>query len=473
MRKYIYYTVLTAALGFSAVSCNDMLEVEPQLSLSDKVALSSVNDVRVAVNGIYDGYQSIDYYGRSFIVIPEVASDNARITPTNSNRYLNFRDFTYTVANGDIAGFWNTAYAIIARSNNIINNMENVTDGTEAERNDLLGQALASRALAYFDLVRIFSQPYQNGGGSQLGVPIVLVTEIGTPARNTVGEVYTRVIEDLEDAKELMQTNDNAPERFSRAGAAALLSRVYLYKGDYQKSIDAANDASLAGFTLVSGDNYVKSFESYGSSEAIFQLKFEADENRGSDNLGNIFLPTGYGDIRPTFDLAATYAEGDKRAGWIKEGQRGTVTDIFAYKYPGQDGVPGLGSPIILRLSEVILNRAESYARLGGAANEALAIEDLNKIRTRAGLEPVGTELSGQPLIDAILLERRRELAFEGHRFFDIFRTGNDLVRVGQDCPGNSNCTIEYGDNLIAFPIPEREIKANPSIADQQNPGYN
>ncbi|MBC5993636.1 RagB/SusD family nutrient uptake outer membrane protein [Pontibacter cellulosilyticus] len=466
MKKYIYYAILASALSIGTSACHDKLEIEPQLSLSDKDALGTIEDIRTAVLGMYDGMQSVNYYGRDYIVIPEVASDNMVVAIRNSNRYLAFRDFNFTVNNGNLESFWNVAYSVIARANNIIAAMENVQGGSEAERNQLLGEAYAVRALAHFDLVRLFAQPYFNENGAKLGVPIVLRTEIGTPPRATVAEVYTQVIQDLTTAQGLLSTDAGLiPQRMTKAAAAGLLSRVYLYQGNNAKVVEAANDPSLNRFSLISQSNYVQSFSTYGSSEAIFQLAFEADENRGSDNLGNIFLPTGYGDVRPTDEIINLYPTGDVRKGVIRTATKGTETDQFAYKYPGLAGVPGLGAPIILRLSEVILNRAEANAKLG---NTAAAIQDLNRIRTRAGL-PAITPPPGE-LLEEILIQRRLELAFEGHRYFDIFRLGRNLVRLGDDCPGKTNCNIPFGSNLIAFPIPQREIEVNPNIV--QNPGF-
>lgn len=455
--KYIFGALFTVAV---ATSCEDRLNLEPEQSLSVETALGTVDDLETAILGAYDRMQQLNYYGRDFVVVPEVASDNILITTDNAGRYVNFYAFNVTPDNVGPTenNVYTDAYEVINAANNIINNFENVSrEGNEARLDQILGEALFLRALAHFDLVRFFGRPYIDNNGANLGVPIVRNQEEANPARNTVAEVYNElVIPDLIQAAGLMSFI--SPFRASNEAANALLSRVYLYKGEYAKAVEAANKVS--GFTLVPTENFVASWNTSGSSEEILTLRFAPDENRGSDNLGNIYLETGYGDLRPTLDLINEYPEGDVRLGFIDDVvEDGARNDDYLVKYPGTDGIPGLASPRIIRYAEVLLNRAEANARLNNF-DEARA--DLNAIRQRAGIGD--SEASDSELVEAILEERRRELAGEGHRLFDIFRVGDGLIRVENTGLGGAPSEVSFSDLKIIFPIPQREIDANTNL---------
>jgi hypothetical protein len=218
-----------------------------------------------------------------------------------------------------------------------------------------------------------------------------------------------------------------------------------------------------AGFNLVPTANYVNSWKSEGTSESILELRFLPFESRGSDGLGAIYTEEGYGDLLPTQDIIGLYDNvNDIRRGFFRT-IGGTV---YTYKYPGRNQV-GLDNPRLIRLAEVILNKAEAHARLG---QDADARTEVNKIKSRANITTLDGATTGAALITEIKQERRRELAFEGHRWFDIKRYGEALV-VNDCIRTNPNaCNLAAGNFLFAYPIPRREINANPNI--QQNEGY-
>jgi starch-binding outer membrane protein, SusD/RagB family len=487
MKKIILSAAVVGALLLSG--CTDKLELQPEQSLSNELALNSFSKTQTAIFGAYDGFQLLSYYGRDFPVMADANSDDI-VIGVNSGRFLRDNDFQYPAEYAFSTGFWNAAYNVIGRANNVINAMPNITDGTEAQRNQVLGEALFVRALAHFDLVRRFAQPYTRDNGAGLGVPYITVTEIGQPARNTVAEVYTNVIADLERAETLM-TQNIGPFRATKKAAQGLLSRVHLYRGtatDNQKAVDWATTAS-EGMNLVPSASYLADWYKDNSAESLFELKFVADENRGADNYGYIYLPTvtatvfaanitlptsmtnsnGYGDLRPSNELIDLLAPNDIRRSFIQYVPG--WNDDFQFKFLGQVAdIAGLISPRILRLSEIVLNRAEANAKLG---NFDAARTDLNRIRTRAGLVEATAEIvPNAGLLAEILVERRRELMFEGHRFYDLMRNGLDLVRTdcGDVASAGGACSLPATSNKVAYPIPRRELDANPNMV--QNPGY-
>jgi len=451
------------ALPFGA--CNDIIDLKSVNNLPTSTALQDLKGVTTALFGAYDGMQALNYYGRDFIVFPEVRADNAYVAITNSNRFLS--DYNYQLsANTTQTGFWNAAYAAILDANNVINIISSIKDGSAADRNQVLGEALAIRAICHFDLVRVFGKPYYDGNGSQLGVPIKLDNKVVDIARNTVGEVYSQVIADLTTAQGLL-SNANTPFRFSADAVNALLARVYLYKGDNANAVTSASLVINSGrYTLTTGAGLTAFWGSAGAGnkEEIFTLHTLQVETRGADNLGSIFNPSetgGYGDIRVTSDIRSAFGTGTdlRKAASYSLNANG---DYYVAKYIGESSTPGLVSPKILRLAEMYLIRAEANAKLG---NTVSADADVAIIRTRAGAVANVASATASAALDAVLREKRLEFTFEGHRSFDLFRNGKDMIRIqcntGKEVNVSGFCSVSASSNLRIYPIPQRELDAN------------
>ncbi len=442
-------------------SCEDTLELNPAQSLSTTEALADVDGMQTALNGAYDGLQSVNYYGRNYLVIPEIQADLGYLSINNSNRFVNNYIYQWNAQEGTFTNFWNIAYSVILRVNNIINNID-ALDGAADDKNDIKGQALAIRALAHFDLVRFFGKQPTNGNPtSDLGVPIMLEAAISEPARNTVAEVYAQVIKDLTDAKALLPQNNK--DRFSKDAIDALLARVYTYQGNWSAAEASASAVISSGrYTLTS--DVVAMFEGPGSSEEIFTLKVAAAETNGADNMGGIYNPDTYGDIRVASDLLDKYESDDTRLDLFYVH---TNNQIYQSKHLIQDGIAGLHSPKILRLAELFLIRAEARFKSNNASG---ALADINTLRAARGTSAFTAE---QINFSVILDERHRELAFEGHTWFDYIRNNIDIIR--DQCNTGlelalPDCSLSARDNLTVLPIPQREIDVNQSMV--QNPGY-
>ncbi len=442
-----------------AFSCDEQLELQPEQSLSTTDALADLAGLQTALFGAYDGIQQTNYYGREFIVIPELEADMVYLTIDNSNRFVQNYSYQLTSDNGDFTGMWNDAYETILRVNNIINNIDDI-EGDATTKNQLKGEALALRALAHFDLVRYFAKPYTNSNPtSDPGIPIILEAKIDEPARNTIDEVYNQVISDLNAARPLLA--DVGFDRFSPNAIDALLGRIYLYKGDNAMAVQKVAAVIGTGqYTLA--DNFQEMFAGPGSSEEILTLRFTSLENRGSDNLGSIYNPQGYGDVRVSQDLIDLYETTDQRAADIYMHADG---EMYQSKFFEQDGINGLQSPKLLRLGEMHLIRAEANFKLGNTTD---ALDEINALRAARSASEL-TEVT----LDVILDERARELAFEGHRSFDLFR--NNVTMVRDQCNTgielNGPCSIDPSNPLAVHPIPQRELDVNQNMT--QNPGYN
>lgn len=455
--KYIYRICIISTIVFFG-ACADELELSPAQALSTDEALADLDGMQTALFGAYDGMQRVGYYGRNFLVIPEIEANLVYLTIANSNRFVSEYTYQWTPSNGNITGIWNLGYNTILRANNVINNIDEI-EGEAGRKSQIKGEALAIRALVHFDLVRFFAKQYTNGSpSSDLGVPIVLLSEIAEPTRNTVEEVYNQIIIDLNEARSLL--GNESIFRFSPDAVDALLARVHLYKGDYAAAEAAASSIISSGRYALSSD-VVSMFSAPGSSEEIFTLSFEAAENNGSDNLGGIYNPDTYGDIRVATDLLDLYEDGDTRLAFI---YLNTNNEFYTSKFLSQDGVAGLHSPKILRLAEMYLIRAEARLQSGNATG---ALADLNTLRaTRNASALTSVNLA------TVIAERQRELAFEGHTLFDYWRNGLTMNR--QQCTTglevSSPCSVDASSTLAVHPIPQREMDVNQNMV--QNPGY-
>ncbi|MEG0890247.1 MAG: RagB/SusD family nutrient uptake outer membrane protein [Bacteroidales bacterium] len=456
------------------VSCNKFLSTKPYAYMPEDVAITNYDDAKYALTGIYDALQNYTYYGRDYIVYGDVYTDNIIISPNNSNRFLSEAQWTVTPSTGDMEYFWQRAYIAINRANNLLEYIDKL-DATESQKAEVKGQALAIRAMAHFDLVRFYAQTYK-GNENSLGIPYMskrIILE--KPTRNTVAEVYTNVINDFNAAIELLkwQSESLAPYRISYWSAKALLARVYMTQLDYDKAKTVLSDiVTNSGYKLLPNAEFApawgKPYDAALNTEFMFALNSRPDDYGQTSCLGYIFIQAGYGDLRVPESIKALYTKSDVRNGWFMDGKGTQKGSIFVNKYPGRDATSGLSDSPVMRLSDVYLMYAEACV-LGSSKNEATAIEYLDKVRRRADINVVATTLTGQALIDAIALERRKELVYEGQYLFDLKRNHMD-INSGLRSDNTLYTVVTYPDTRLAMPIPQSEIDANPNI--KQNPGY-
>jgi hypothetical protein len=479
----IIITIFAGCMVLSNVSCEKMLEVEPRNSLAPDDALATLEGVQATLNGLYGSLRNSAYYGINFIIHPELLADNVRIVnaATQSGRGNGYA----TNNAGFHFGIWATVYSTIARTNLVIDAVDKLADGTAAQKAAIKAQSLFIRALCYFDLAKSYGyNPNHIQNSFSAGVPLLTdpvddLTEIMLPERASVAAVFGQVEKDLLEAITLFNTagvNASAgkPLYATRGASQALLSRLYLYwAGDKTAQViaqaTAAIESGIATFPATPAA-YISMWAQPIKPESLFEIQFAqisevpqtANNNTIQANYQQRSVGTGWGDIVVSNDFIANLEAGDARASVLlpytrSDGEKVQQTN----KFQGSKGTFGWDNVPVIRLSEMYLNRAEAYARMGGAANEQLAQADLNKIRTRVGLSVI--QPTGQALIDAILKERRMELAFEGQRFFD-------LTRLGKDIPKETVAPINFKDYRILPPVPLSDLQINPNLVP--NPGY-
>lgn len=472
MKKYIL--ILTVSLFTVFTACEkENLDLNPYSSVGADVALNTQGDFDSAVNGLYT--QMFGSYGDTFMSFPDVLADNLVFVTSGRQTQKTTYEWRYN-ANNTQAGFMISSYRVIQHANYILEKVDRLEDGSD--KNNVIAQAKAARALALFSASNLFGKiPTESADANgSLGMPVLTSSDIRQkPARNTVADVYISVIADLESAKGLISAS-NGKERFNKDAINGLLSRVYLYNGQYQKAADAASAVST---TVSTFSNFSGIWDDSSDDGVIFELKnFDTDTNV---SVGVPYSQTLTDGIKSEFAVDygfyGMYQNTDirKSAYIVTSSFEGHLYNHVA-KYLSSSVNTGSGvvDVKVIRAAEVQLNKAEALANIPGQDAAALAALDLVRSQRYIGFT-AGTE-TGQALKDAIQLERRLELAFEGHRFFDIKRKGLAINRTdagdyadGTGTPPNY-LTMASGDTRFQLPIPKTELDVNPN--SEQNPGY-
>lgn len=470
MKKLTIYLLagsLTVA-GFSGCS-ESFLEIQPEQSVATETAVTDVNTLQTALNGVYSKLQQNGYYGRTAYVIPELMADNLFLSLRNTGRYLDYNNFVVREQDSYADDLWNAGYEVIINASRAIQGGEQLSLAGDqlAEANQMVGEAYALRALALFDLTRFFGQSYNfTADASHPGVPAI--ASIGddpiSPARNTVKQDYDLIISDLSKALSLMN-KQTAQGTFSINSAKALLSRVYLYTEQNELAAQYATEVIESGrYSLLDAASYSSLWADDFSQEVLFEIVYSVVDNEGSNSLGHFFALAGYADALATESLYALYEESDSRkTAILRTAKQGAESNALVInKFP--EGALETDNIKIIRLAELYLNRAEAYAK---TSQEALALADLNLLAQMRDPQAEVISLQGEALLDRILEERRKELAFEGHRLFDLSRNKRG-VTIDQ---GDAVIQAAYPNDRFILPIPLNELNANPNINDQ-NPGY-
>ncbi len=467
--KDIKILILAVLASVTFSSCDEALDTLLSTSIELDQTIVDVESLNVAVNGAYSRFATSSVYNQALIVIPALLSDNSSMDPLdNRGRFLEYDNYIVNQNDTRADALWNNLYRSVVQTSIIIREAAklDVPESRSEDADQYIGEVHALRALAFLLLQQFYAQPYNfTPDNGHLGVPIpdfeLVGVEIISSARNTTAEVYAQIISDLEKAIPLMRTDDNA-FRLDRTAAKALLARVHLYTENWSGAEAMATEVidEFEGNLIEPGD-YMASWNADKSNESIFTLSNTALDNSGNDAASFFFLADFEAFATP--DFISTFIATDVRLGLYPfDSDHGhNLVAKYPNAGPGTDNIP------VIRLSEIYLIKAEAHARMNQATDAQNALNEVVEIRDEAS---GGVTATGQALIDRILLERRKELAFEGgFRLYDLTRTATTFTkfRIGQE-----NLTIEAPTNFTILPIPIDELNANPNIQEQQNPGY-
>jgi starch-binding outer membrane protein, SusD/RagB family len=473
-RFNIWILVGIIATGIS--SCSSKLDIEPEQAISSGEVFTSGSTALSALYGVYSRSQRLEVFGGEPQLIAEFIADNVNYVGT-----LGIKDigtFTTSASNSYVSEMLRIHYDAIMGANAVVDNVPGIVDPTfsDTDRKMYVAEAKFMRAILYFQLLNLYAQPYQVAQGAKPGIPLVIKSFDGTtityPGRATVNEVQLQIEKDLLDAlPDLGETFADASlarGRATKGAANALLSRLYLYREEWDKAATYAKAVIDAPYYKLAG-NY--SFYDANSSEDVFSIQNTDTDNpqTGSGSWSTYYRPVsvgGRGDGPFTDELIQAFEQeaNDQRYAMSDLGTAANhETRRFSLKFPNvatsKDNAP------LIRVTEMYLNRAEALASQNGVNQESIDL--MNSLRSRAGLGgwDINSFASGADLVSAILNERRKELCFEGHRRMDLLRRGYSLRAADPD-------KIAGADRVI-LPIPQREIDLSPTLKGQQNPGYN
>jgi starch-binding outer membrane protein, SusD/RagB family len=500
----LYKTLICVAFVGGLSSCvNNWLDESPYDSTDASGAISSSTDLNTARIGMYAilrGNSTLDdYYAARMIYYGDVRGEDMQAVSGGGGRSTVSYNMTWTTPT-NAPDIWQTPYIVIERANNIIKAAESGTLSDESTAKSEIDQCDAEakvvRAMAHFDLVRVYGNPYTMDSTS-LGIPVVssVLEPTAQEGRNTVAEVYKQVISDLTSAINSGALQTTLDDGYINVWAAkALLTRVYLTKGDNQAALNVAEDIiSNSPYTLWTHDQYVNAWDKNNSvhtNEAIFEFLIN-NSSYWTDREGIAYLydESGYNDAVATKSFigkAKADDPNDVRLGTIllpkDSANIKMFTDsitkvtypVYINKYRNDGGDVRMADVVLLRLSEVYLSAAEAAYKLG---DKTTAAKYLDAIVNRA--DPVRHATASSITLTQILWERRKELIGEGQRFFDAMRNNETIVRYtgkadrGWNAPLDSH-SMSYDRTYYKalLPIPQAEIDANSVIAKQQNPEY-
>nr|WP_294873629.1 RagB/SusD family nutrient uptake outer membrane protein [uncultured Pedobacter sp.] len=472
LSKYIIaYSI--AVLLLLVYGCKKLIEVQTPI---DQVISREVYNNSSTATGVLTGIYfnmsegSFAAGGGGISAFSGFSSDELTINNINNN------DFQERVFKNNLSatiltpGLWGQLYLYIFRVNAALEGLSTSSKLPSKVKKQLIGEAKFLRAFYFFNLINLYGD-----------APLVLTTDYkltSIAARTPMSEVYSQIEKDLLEAKETLSQNFVGADAVSltqerirptKAAATALLARVYLYESEWQKAeIEATEIITNPNFELLPD---LKQIFLKNSREAIWQLQ-PVHIGLGTPD-GMFFSPIGGTDIRNILSLSKfvnnTFEIGDlRKLNWVDSILVGGNYYPYPAKYKVQIQQDLTEYQMVLRIGEQYLIRAEARAHLNRLSGVNSALEDLNAIRTRANLTQITTG-SMDDILSLIYKERRYELFTEGHRWFDLKRTGtiNEVMPIVATSKGGS-----WNANKQLYPIPQDDINKNPNLRGHQNPGY-
>ncbi len=473
MMKTVNYILMIAMIGGIVASCDDFLQVDMKGQYTSESFFNSRENAIYATTGIYNSL-----YGSTLWIFGDVASDDA-VKGGNAGDQADINDiddFTASADNGVLNTYWQNAYETVARANNVIAYLPGI-DMDEALKKRLIGEARFLRAYAYFNLVNIFGDiPLKLEPQNTMETIYVRLSDVAT--------VYAQIESDLEEAVDVLPAAYPTERgRATKGAALALLAKTALYQKEYGDCITRIEELEALGvYALLESYENLFKVGAEDSTEVIFTLRYVDDEQVSLGNHLNVwFAPSiegGYYFNAPTqsfveaFNERTVDGEEDPRldASIGRDGKtwfNGTTfsaswseaTGYLVKKY-NEDMIPGKAKAQSLipyhaiRYADVLLMKAEALNETNRIPE---AIDELNKVRERVNLPPVIT--ANQSNLRAIIrMERRKELGFEFHRFFDLMRWGKEEAEKAL-AP-----QLTWTEPRFYFPIPQTEKDTNHAI---------
>ena len=473
--KHIKYIALLIIVSVITSCSSDFLEPAPDSGITADTYYGTADEVETGVIAIYDAWQGVnstslnDNHSVQYeFYLTEMRSDNTR-TKSQEGEAAQFEFYDVKATNGIVANYYASMYNIIFRSNIVLGNLEVVTNGDKALSFE--AEAKFNRALAYFNLVRLYGDvPLIDQVISPLDVEVQYT-------RVAQSSVYSLIVSDLTTA--ISGLDNSYKTRASRAAAQALLAKVQLTLGNYSEAQSLCESVMSSGYSLESNFNDV--FYNERNKEIIFAIGYESALSSDSQNFSaewmNAVGRTSGVNYVTNDVIAALDSFGGDRTQYSYRNDASQTTQNQVTKYlpngesGGADGKTFVNDAtlagndwIVLRYADVLLMHVEAILAGGNETVDSGALSSFQKVRDRAGLTTTVTIVTK----DALLLERRVELAFENHRLFDLVRFGRAESVLSTFAAENG---LGYSSSDLLLPIPQREINLSKGLMSQ-NAGY-
>lgn len=457
--------MLVAPFLLGVVSCSeDFLNYKLETAISAEQTFADTAKINAFTTGLYDNNQFYYYYCSSLMEADIRGNDFLVVSTNNYGRYVTeYQNTGLLSTHYQPRYLWQYAYVEIANCNQALYYLP-TSVLPDAYKNRVMAEARGMRATAYLILAHHFAQPYSNTNGTKEGVPLTttpLAPNDVKPGRGTVQNTYDLILSDLLFAKDNMQTGRTDIMRLTINAIDGFLARTYLDMGNWAAARDNAI-AARAGHPLAPKAALTAGFVD-ATSEWIYAIDMRED-----DNNGYLMLPSfwdirvdGYSSFRATNSFHGIFEPADARLNQLGVANTGgwSVTKYLHRPAWNMDQV-------LMRSAEMFLIEAEACANIPG--EEPQAVTALNAVQARAGATLTAAGVTGQPLKDAIALERRKELFAEGFHVLDMLRRGEGFTRLPADHWAPLTLA-PYADRFL-LPIPINEINTNPNCP--QNPGY-
>ncbi len=476
-------------------------EVVPSDAITPDILTSTVEGLTQAVNGAYALFKDhVEFNGtaddnnmylRQYFQMSDFASDDIACGQVTEDPFFLSFSLNHSPAQTNSRYFWFISYKIINDVNTVIEASEKISN-PDAAINQLKGECYFLRAFCHFNLVRFYSRPYSQNADAD---GIVLRLSTGDPAlkaRSSVKDVYASIINDAQKAADLME-QPRGLAYASKEGAWALLSRVYLYEEDNANAFDYATKVIGSGrFKLTNKTTFQTLFSNaQNSPETIFCIAFTAAEDYGKfGSIASMMYSdgnSGWGEEYASQSLRDVISEHPEDIRWsyiypLKDGngdlqKKNGIEIYYITKFSFQDGSPTLSSPVMFRLAEMYLNRAEANAKMNKTKE---ALDDVDMIRKNRNLQNSlynGLVPTGSTALEVVLKERRLEFFAEAQRTFDVYRNNLAMDRtywgyhlpglketdidLSKEPTGYSNMIIEPTDPRVIYYIPIDEVQTN------------
>jgi tetratricopeptide (TPR) repeat protein len=455
-------------------ACKKAVDLLPTDFINEDNVFQDVSDLEKGLYGVYSSFS-----GENTMYVNALISDEVKISSENGGQGAFDFYWQYNAENGSANSGWTNFYLTIGNLNKVLASVDKVQTFNASEttlKEKIRGELFALRAICHFELLQRYAARFDPANTSAVGIPYTKTSDIGArPSRNTIGEVLTEIENDLDAS--LTKPVSNSPIKMGDAGEIRLSksviygykARVALYKKDWAKAIEYANQClDNSGKKTLADRIFFSSIwqdEEFENNEILFKLR------RTGGGVGGLWTTTSDNVYyEPSDKLKALYNRTtDIRFESYFKISDGETDTALVYKFYNSTRGRNIVDVKLMRSAEMYLIIAEAYAESGDLTNAAQWYNDLRRARIDSYTDE--TFLNKEEAVVKILEERARELCFEGFRFFDLKRKGLPISRLSSDVLSTLWQNMSANDYRFLLPIPQASIFANPNL-NGNNPGY-